>query len=227
MRKRMRTVLLAASLLISLLLPMVAHAGEHVLAFVNNSQHSGVVIVYQHPPNTATERAFAVAWQALSVAPASRAIFHWSTDYSVALGQSGNVAVGSHFVPRTTLRVDLVAGVQVTVNPSAGTLQITEQGGVEAGALNVSVLQDSTVDRSAVAVRIDGKPSLVVSTPPGVRWTYRPSSTYYVAFGHFMEGMILNTSLIPQSIAVQLEEGADEATVMLVPDGRLSIEGNI
>ena len=170
MSKRMRTALLKASLLISLmLLPVVAHASEHVISFVNNSPHSGVVIVYQHPPNIAMEGTLAVAWQALSVAPASRATFHWSTDYSVALGQTGNVAVGSHFVPRTTLRVDLVAGVQVTVNSSASTLQITEQGDVEAGALIVSVLQDSTAERSAVAVRIDGKPSLVVSMPPGVQ----------------------------------------------------------
>ena len=37
----------------------------------------------------------------------------------------------------------------------------------------------------------------------------------------------MNVDLIPQSIAVQLEEGAREATVTIDPQGRMSVESGV
>ncbi len=205
---------------------VVAYGGEYTIVFKNESGQSGVAMVYQLPPDTSMSNVFAVAWQTTNVSadPTRDTTFSWSEEYSVSWSQSGGISTGAIYSYATSIDVDLSEGAGATLDLGSGSLEPSGQGGgIQPGALQVSVSGGNSGQIATVGVGIDGTTGLVVSIPTGAEWTYEPTSTYYIAFGHFIEGMVLNVALIANAVAIDFSDGTSTFVVTYGKDHQFTV----
>jgi hypothetical protein len=197
---------------------------EYTVVFSNESGRSRTVVLFQSPPDSVLDGAFAVAWHTAEVATNRNATIKWDLEYRIS-SSPGQISVGSVYTPTNTLSVDLTEGMAVTFDAGSGQFSVSGQGGdIEAGTLTVSVVGGTSGEPVAIGIGLDDKPLLVAPLPENATWQYRPSMTYRIAFGQFEQGGILDESMMDESTEVRFSDGVRTLLVTLADDGTYQVE---
>jgi len=172
-------------------------AEQYVVTFVNNSANTGTVCLYQTFPGFgAIGAAYSLAWMTTKAAPSTTVGFQWSPVLGFAWDQIGVLAPGLIFTAAEYLPANLDSLNQVTLTQLNGGLQFVNQGpGPKPGSLFIQ--QDGTVqlNNAAVAFEMSGQPTLAVQAQPNMTVVLQPASLYWIIFGTFEQGEVLDTTL--------------------------------
>jgi hypothetical protein len=131
--------------------------------------------------------------------------FTWDLDFSFAWAESGQLVPGVHFD----------AGEIIDADPSddaKNRAYFDRQNGAYlfgdlskatapgAGALAISTSKLIPNGLASVGVGINGKAAMAVNAAPNYQFTFIPKIHYWIAFGNFREGIVLDLNSMVRNI---------------------------
>lgn len=206
---------------------------QYTLRFVNQSANSGTACLYQTSRSFATlGNAYSVAWLTAPSAPQTMTQFSWEMNFGFAWARTGAAAPGVIFKPAEYLDADLETSNQVTLADRNGVGFENQQQGPQSGTLFVR--QDETVPQNSISVGfgLSGKPAFAVQARPNMTVTFDPQIQYWIIFGTFRQGELLNTRLFEANLQSEFTQPARiifppdvfGMTAVLNPDNSWTIE---
>jgi hypothetical protein len=172
----------------------------HTLFFVNNSSQPAMTACLYQVLRTPTAGSFPVAWLTKPAAPTTTVKFSWDVTYDFVWSQSGALLPGALVSASQTWQIsDTATRNQVTLTsgdddaltfedqtagPAEGILTIVQNGTIPAGA-------------ASVGIGMAGAPICLAQAGPNLKTSFKPLSAYWLAFGAFSEGQVLDPSSIP------------------------------
>ena len=167
-----------------------------------------------------------LVWFSKSAHPKTRLQFQWDILYSLAWSEQGDLTPGVVFKASQIEDVD-------PSDVSRNTVLLTrEQGAFRFGnsdnptkAGKLGVVCDSTIPAGTVSVGVamSGKPAVACTASPSLKYTFSPHPRYWIAFGKFEEGEVIDVNRMTQKFEITYPVNIYERTVELGPDNTWSL----
>ena len=192
----------------------------------NSSANTGSFVVYQMPfggsPNT-----LPLAWFAHVAAPSTRVKFTWDTNYSFVWSETGVLAPGVEFYASQTRPADLTGLNQITFTDAGGGPTFSNPtAGHAPGSL--TIVADSTVPLHAFSIGLGmgGHPVFAAQALPNWITSFTPRPQYFVAFGEFTQGEVLDAQAISNACPIDYPANVHSLAAILSADDTWSV-GNL
>ncbi|HEX8254462.1 MAG TPA: hypothetical protein VF846_15060 [Thermoanaerobaculia bacterium] len=159
---------------------------------LNQSTATGDVCLYQTVA-TAPLGAVPVAWLTRRATPRTRLTFQWMTDYAFVWSSSAaTLEPGALITASQVWPADLTSTNQITLTYGGGTFTFANQTAGSAGSL--VMVQVSTIPaRLGVAgIGMADQTTTIVPMQPNVTLRFDPRPRYWIAFGSFTAGEVID-----------------------------------
>jgi hypothetical protein len=203
---------------------------KYSLAVKNNSPDSGSICVYTTSPDTQQiqQDLRSLAWFTKAANPNGQVKFTWDLKFSFAWAESGLLVPGVSFEAGEIIDADpvddqknrayfdrnndayLFGDPGQATPPSKGALAITTSKIIPSGI-------------ASIGVGINGKAALAVNATPNYQFTFIPKIQYWLAFGSFREGIVLDLNSMVRNICeIKFPAGVYDLKVTLQEDNTWS-----
>ncbi len=205
----------------------------YTLTFINNSQNNWDFCCYQEDPNISTQDVMSLAWFAFPVAPTTSVSFSWTINYQFVWSQTGKLGAGVRFSASQKWDTSLTGknGVDFTRKPNQAFTFQNQMPFGDQGTLYIN--QDGTIpsDTAAVGINmgIEGAPpgagtgTFVVPAQPNITASFSPHPTYWVTFGQYTPGQVLDIQQITQKAQVEFPVNVYDMYAILGPDNKWTV----
>lgn len=176
---------------------------QYSIIAINNSTEVGSFCVFQSDPNVNDPRVVSLAWFSKPVVPRTKTQFTWTIDYSFVWSETGELIPGVIFDASQTFPADLSSTNQVTFMNAGGAFTFSNQtSGPDAGSLYI--LEDRSIPSSTASVGIgmSGAGTFVVPSQPNTTLIFSPRPKYWITFGNYTPGQVLDITSISQKAQV-------------------------
>ncbi|AXS41073.1 protein rhiA [Breoghania sp. L-A4] len=199
--------------------PSDAPAATYTLTFRNDSTRQGSFVIYQRLPEVNQPDVMSLAWLVKPTPPGVSDTFTWSADYSFFWS-----SVPSASEPLTGVKVEASEAVpaglrqlnQIRLHRADGAFMFMDQAtGQPPGALIIEA--DGTVpEREALmGIGMSGLGTAVVRAEPNMRVVFTPRPGYFVTFGTFQQGEVLDLASLVGAHEVAFPDNVTNAMVTL------------
>jgi hypothetical protein len=181
----------------------------------NDSPNPGAVCLYTTSPDTQEiqQNLRSLAWFSKPMNKGTQAKFTWNLDFSFAWAES------SELVPGVSFEAGQIIAADIQDKTKNRAFFSRENNAYEfgdpanavvppAGALVISTDGSIPYARALIGIGINGRAALVVNATPNYNFTFIPKIKYWLAFGNFKEGTVLdlNSMVLACEIAYPLNE---------------------
>ncbi|HXO30201.1 MAG TPA: hypothetical protein VOA80_22835 [Thermoanaerobaculia bacterium] len=199
-------------------------ADTYTLTFVNHSTNQGDVCLYQADPGLGVPGAVSTAWMVKPSFPGTETVFHWQTQYEFVWGEPGNLKPGATFVAMNRHGAEVGSSNLIAFDKRDGSYGFFDQGpGPDASRLVVQVRGGVSPGQVAVGIGMSGMAIYAVQAMPNMTYTFSPHPTYWIAFGGFAPGEVLDTQKIHLPAQVSFPAGIFAMTAELTPDNSWTV----
>jgi rhizosphere induced protein len=192
-----------------------ASTGYQVKVINNSEVDDRNAILFQEIPKM-PEDAVTLAWLSKMCHAGTEITHKWNVDYNFVWGQAGSLAPGTMFEAGQKVAADLERKNTVTL--------MYEKGGFKFGPSRFSgkkgllyVNEDRSVpgpgnsDQGVVGVGMSGFGTFIVPTLPNNAASFTPKPTYYLAFGKFEQGEVMDINQLTNPEKLQFKNGTTKA----------------
>jgi rhizosphere induced protein len=196
---------------ISAVTPAQGDGVRYTLMFQNNSTNAWNACVYQTQPDISNYEVQSLAWFSKAAAPTTHVRFDWTVNYSFVWDETGPLAPGVVFDASQTWPADLSTTNRVTLtHPNSPYSYYTfEDQGEGANGGSLYILTDETVplNMASVGIGMSGSGTFVCQAQPNLHLIFTPHPTYWITFGLFEQGQVLDLTEITNSAAIAFPAG--------------------
>ena len=194
------------------------------LLFQNNSTNTGSVCIYQTDPDISDPNVLSLAWFAQGAAPTTQIGFDWTVDYSFVWSQTGVLKSGVRFAASQTWPADLSKANQVTFTNTGGIYTFRDQtAGARAGSLYVTEDGSLPINQTSVGIGMSGKGTFAVQAQPNQNVVFTPHPKYWIAFGNFQPGQVLDVGTINNPAEISFPPNTYSMSAILNRDNSWTI----
>lgn len=193
---------------------------EYSLTIINHASHSAYFMVYQNDPGTFDPNAKALAWFSKYSNPGPNVTvkFTWTVDWGFSWADTGELTRGVVYSA-----TDKVAATQTTNQISLdynGAYMFTnQQAGPDPNRFYIAETGNIPVNASAsVGITMSGSTVYATQAQPNYTITASPHPVYWVAYGNYEEGEVIDVSSINNPLALPYDTGIYSLTTTLNPD---------
>jgi len=198
---------------------------QYSLIFQDNSQLQGSVCVYQYAPDINQQGVMSLAWFAQPSNPTTRIVFNWNVNYDFVWAETGELVPGVMFVASQTWPADLSTMNQVTYSEQSGAYTFENQGpGPVQGTLFVKESSLIPANASAVGIGMSGNGTFVVQAEPNITASFTPHPAYWITFGSYTEGEVLNIQEITNPAQISFPVNVYSMTAILNADNTWTVQ---
>lgn len=166
---------------------------SYTVTFENDTVLPGTAILFQRPGGVAMP----VAWQSRHCNPHEHVTFTWTLDYSFVWAVTGALQPGILVQPGQSWPADLDSGNEVTLAPSGNSYTFTNPtAGPQPGVLGIYVDGPVPPNTLSVGIAIAQQPTNLMQAQSHVHHRFAPQAQYWIAFGNFPQGVIVDASTI-------------------------------
>ncbi|MCY4046382.1 MAG: hypothetical protein OXE99_15070 [Cellvibrionales bacterium] len=178
---------------------------QYTLTVKNNSSQSGSFCIFQEAPDTNQIELVTLAWLAKQAHPTTQLTFDWKVDYNFLWTNATALEAGTQVKANQTWDANLQTQNSVVLNKKNGayTFEDLDQGEYE-GTLYINQAQRVESRGVSVGIGMSGKGAFVVPSQPNMQLMMRPKPTYWIVFGDYKEGAVLDIGKVSQE-AYKLE----------------------
>ena len=196
----------------------------YTLEFQNNSTNAGDVCVYQTPPDVNTPGVMSLAWFSQFNYPTTEVVFKWTIDYSFVWSQTGVLKPGVIFDASQTWEADLHTSNQVTFHYDQAYTFQGQKAGPQAG--NLYITEDPTIPlkTASVGIGMSGAGVFAVQAQPNINLVFTPHPLYWITFGKFVPGQVLDIQSLTGVAQVQFPPNIYKMAAILNEDNTWTIE---
>lgn len=180
-------------------------ADQYTLNFLNNSSNDWTFCCYQQDPKIGPKDVRSLAWYTKAVAAGAKAKFTWTIDYSFVWAEVGELVPGVLFDATQVVDATTQTNNAITLTRLKNTAykfidQTTDPG--YAGSLLVH--QDGTIPigSAAVGIGMSGVGTFAVPAQPNIDVSFSPHPTYWVTFGDYITGEVLDIQQVTHKAEV-------------------------
>ncbi|HEY4170324.1 MAG TPA: protein rhiA [Reyranella sp.] len=197
---------------------------QYALTCINNSSMLGSFAVFQRPPGNPGS-VFTLAWFTRPTHPGTQLTFGWTTDYCFVWSETGVVKPGVSFSASETLAADPNGQnfTQLTEDSVGATFFTPTTGDGPKGTLTIRQLANVVPDRTSVGIGMSGSGTTVVQAMPNLTATFTPHPNYWVVFGNYIVGQVLDIEQITGEVEVTYPGGLTSRTATLEPNGVITV----
>lgn len=178
---------------------------RYTLVFKNDSTNPGTVMLFQKDPGLGND-VMPLAWFTHFTHPTTAGLYQWQTNYSFVWSQTGELVPGVDFVASQDWSADLETMNQVTFSLQGGAYTFMDQ---QTGPLKGSlyIKEDGTIPLKAASVGIgmSGAGTFAVQAQPNLNLKFTPHPEYWIAFGNYRKGEVLDIQEITNSAKIEFE----------------------
>lgn len=202
---------------------MAVQNSTYTLIFQNNSSNAGDVCVYQRLPDVGQQDVMSLAWFTEYNYPTTQVQFQWQIDYSFVWGQTGKLVPGVVFAASQTWAADLQSNNQVTLHYDQA-YTFTDQGAGEHSG-NLYIGEDGTIplNDASVGIGMSGVGTFVQQAQPNLNLVFTPTPTYWITFGNFTQGQVLDVESITHTQQIQFPPNVTTMQVVLDINNKWSV----
>ncbi len=197
---------------------------QYSLIFVNDSTMTGDACVYQQDPDLGDPNAMSLAWFAKAAAPTTTVQFDWTIDYSFVWSETGELDAGVMFAASQDWPADLSTTNQVQFTNSGGAYTFQNQmAGPQGGTLYIS--QDGSIpsNQASVGIGMGGSGTFAVQAQPNVTAMFTPHPEYWITFGTFSQGEVLDIATITSAAVIDFPANTYSMTATLGADNTWTV----
>ncbi len=193
---------------------MIYHV--NTLLFINASAVSGTVCIFQTLQGEQLKNTHSIAWLTKEVESTTEVQFGWALDYGFvgapdAQLEPGSVVTDCSFLPARP-------GSEVTYSCAGGACEFSDLRGGPPGSLTIR--QDATVSPTtgAVGIGMALNPTILTPALPNVIATFYLPCDYWIVFGRFEEGEVLDVADLSNRAEIDFTKGGNSMQAKLNRD---------
>ena len=203
---------------------------KYSLLVKNKSENSGSFCVYTVSPDTQQiqQDLRSIAWFTKAANPNGQIKFRWELSFSFAWAESGQLVPGVFFNAGEIIEADLLSDkanrAYFEKNDGAYRFGDSTQATLPSkGALGITTSRNIPHGQASVGVGINGKAALAVNATPNYHFTFIPKIQYWLAFGNFREGVVLDlNSMVRNVVEIKFPANVYDLQVTLNEDNTWS-----
>lgn len=201
---------------------------QYSLNFINLSLNPGSVCIYQTHPETGVQSVLPIAWLTRHVYPTGQVSFDWNDKYSFVWAETGYLAPGVKFFANQIWSADLSEQnmVSLSYTNSAYTFENLRQGPV-AGSLYVDQDDSLPLNLASIGIGMSGRSTYAVQAQPNMHLIFTPKPNYWITFGNFREGEVLDLRTITNYKKVTYSNNINSMTAILNEDNTWTIQPTV
>lgn len=197
---------------------------KYNLVFHNDSSQFGNLCVYQTNPDITDPNVMSLAWFAKKAYPTTRMSFTWDTSYHFVWDETGVLRPGVIFDASQSWEADPKASNQVTFSYENGAYTFRDLGrGPRPNSLYIA--EDITIppNQASVGIGMSGSGTFVVQAQPNMNLMFAPHPKYWVTFGNYQQGQVLDITEITNKSEVLFPNGVYTMEVTLNGDNTFTV----
>ncbi len=181
-----------------------------------DSTITGDVCIFQEAPNTNVSRVLTLAWLSKRAHPGTKVEFDWTIDYNFNWGRVGDFEDRAQFKSSQVVPADLKVSNQISFDYQDGAYNFYDQKQNAATEDNLYIQQGGNVqsNQAYVGIGMSGAGSFVVPSQPNMKIIFKPKPTYYLVFGDFTQGQLVDITELT-SVYKVVFNGTTERSVTL------------
>jgi hypothetical protein len=197
---------------------------EYSILFANQSSNTGDVCIYQTSPNIDNPNVMSLAWLTKAAHPTTNVKFNWSIDYDFEWAETGELVPGVVFEASQVWAANLTNQNSVRLNYLQGayTFDNLSQTGEE-GKLYIEESSTIPLKEASVGIGMSGKGTFAVQAQPNLNLVFTPHPTYWITFGNFIQGEVLDITEISNSLQVDFPPNVYTMVATLGQDNTWSV----
>jgi len=195
-------------------------SNSYSVSFLNNSPHTGTACLYQRSDQMNAD-IMPLAWFTRSTPPQNLARFDWRTDdINFFWAETKDLKPGTVVNPRQTAFTNRIYANSITLSGAAADKLGfgTWESGAQYETLDIRVAAGVPPNTASVGITMSGAPVFAVQAQPNSRNTFildRYSINYWLAFGDFQGGEVLDVSRIILQTEIRFWGGTNAMDVEL------------
>ncbi|MCV6638912.1 hypothetical protein [Candidatus Albibeggiatoa sp. nov. NOAA] len=198
---------------------------KYTLTVTNDSTQTGNFCIYQAEPDTNIGHIITLAWLAKSAHPSTVLEFEWQLDYDFIWTKQTELRAGSIVNTSQAWQANLCTNNQVDFDliSDAYTFANPSQGGYE-GNLYINQSQRVRTGEAHVGIGMSGKGTFIVKSQPNMKVVMTPKPTYWLVFGNYKEGQVLDISEVTNTSCKLEYKGTTNMQVALKADNTWEVK---
>jgi len=194
-------------------------AKKYSITVNNRASNSAYLMVFQNDPTQWAPNAMAVAWFAKFSNPNSRVKFEWGVDTGFSWAETGELQPGIQFSASEVF--DASNGQnKITLDYNGAYLFTNPDKGQDPSRFYLAESPNIPVgSKAAVGVTMSGSTVYAVQARPNQNLTFSPHPSYYLAYGNYEEGDVIDVSTINNPLLLPYPTGVYALTTTLNADG--------
>ncbi|OOF00977.1 RhiA [Salinivibrio sp. MA351] len=197
---------------------------QYSVKFINNSANEGNVAIFQTVPDQKALNVFSLAWFSKFVNPAVHETFKWNIDYSFVWSDTGEVKPGVIFEGGQEVTADLEKSNTIELDYNGGYLFGNPSFSGKAGSLYIDESANVPMKQAAVGIGMSNAGTFVKPAQPNLHLEFEPHPTYWIVFGNYQQGEILDIEEITNAVEIKFEPNVYDMVATLKPDNTWSIQ---
>lgn len=184
---------------------MAKSSTKYDLEVNHNGTDCGDFCIYQTYDNQMDDIR-PLVWFSKTAHPGTKLTFEWSIDYSLAWSEQGNLTPGVIFRASEIVDADpddISNNTRMLTHDKGAFRFTTTDNPTKQGKLGIvcdSMIPANTV---SVGVAMSGKPAQACVASPSLKYTFSPHPRYWIAFGKFEEGEVIDLNRMTQKFEIK------------------------
>ena len=173
---------------------------KYTLNIQNNSPQTGSFCVFQSMPDVNIPNVVCLAWLAKPAHPTTHLKFEWNLDYSFVWSTTTKLRPGTRVIANQSWDANLNTENKVNFDKTSGayTFENQRQGSYE-GNLYINQTQRVQSKEASVGIGMSGRGTFMVHSQPNMSIVMRPKPKYWLVFGDFKEGEVLDMGRVTET----------------------------
>ena len=197
-------------------------AKQYSLTVNNQASHSAYFMVYQNDPTAWDPNALSIAWFAKfsHPSPTAKIKFSWGVDWGFSWADTGKLQAGIQFDASETYAPQGPSDNLIQLDHSNNAYYFGKtSSGQDPDRFYIQESKNIPVNSSAsVGMTMSGNTVYAVQARPNQNLTFSPHPTYYLAYGNFEEGKVIDVSTINNALQLVYPTGVYSLTTTLQAD---------
>lgn len=194
------------------------------LRFKNRSESQHDFLCYQQGIDVNRPNVYTLAWFAKPVANGVDVDFCWTLDFNFMWSEQGTLEPGITFTANQVLPAGLTQQNRVDFTQEGDAFQFSNQDSTGAeGSLTINGDNSVPKKKAVFGIGMSGQGTFAVDAEPNLAAIFTPHPTYWVSFGSFDQGEVLDIQTLVNTAEVLFPANVYQMTAVLDSGNNWSI----
>jgi rhizosphere induced protein len=200
--------------------PFDAPPASRSVMFFNNSSRCGDTCLYQDPDDARLKR---VAWLVKRSFPGTKLLFQWQEQLDFIWMETTAPGPDAQLTASQQVVANRHSRNRITLDYQGAHTFLDPRQEPEAGSLSIDTTAAVPPGMAYVGIGMAGLGTLVAPTQPNILYTFAPRSTYWITFGSYVQGTLMEDGQPTCAQRIDFPHGVSRVMAILGQDNRWTV----